>query len=569
MFSGRVDELDRMRDALPKSVFYLRHYSRRLFLGDLLAGITVGLVALPLAMAFAIASGVPPQSGLYCAIVAGFVISALGGSSTQIGGPTGAFVVVVFGIVAKYGLDGLFMCTMMAGVILILLGITGLGSAVKFIPRPVVVGFTNGIAVLIASTQIKDFFGLKIDKVPGEFAARISALAHNFRTLSSLETSLGVASLAVIVVFRRYVQRVPGYIVVLFAATAVVVAFKLPVQTIGTRFGGIPSGIPAIQIPRFRLDIMRPLLSPAIAVAMLGAIESLMSAVVSDRLSGDRHNPSVELVAQGVANVLSPLVGGLPATGAIARTATNIRSGAKTPVAGMIHSLTLLAIVLFAAPLARFIPLTVLAAILLVVSYGMGEWREIPGILRLSSLEIGVWLVTFALTVFADLTVAVEAGMILASLIYIRKVTQTTTVSEVTPEYLREGEAHILQQRDIPGYVSIFRIHGPFLFGATDKIDALYLRLPELPRIVILRLRNMTAIDATGIQALETLADRVRESGRVLIVCGAREQPALRMRSAGFDRHIGEENFCATVSDALERAREVETTRQEGPAVLA
>ena len=569
MFSGRVDELDRMRDALPKSVVYLRHYSRRLFLGDLLAGITVGLVALPLAMAFAIASGVPPQSGLYCAIVAGFVISALGGSSTQIGGPTGAFVVVVFGIVAKYGLDGLFMCTMMAGVILILLGITGLGSAVKFIPRPVVVGFTNGIAVLIASTQIKDFFDLKIDKVPGEFAARISALAHNFRTFSPLETFLGVASLAVIVVFRRYVQRVPGYIVVLFAATAVVVAFKLPVQTIGTRFGGIPSGIPAIQIPRFRLDIMRPLLSPAIAVAMLGAIESLMSAVVSDRLSGDRHNPSVELVAQGVANVLSPLVGGLPATGAIARTATNIRSGAKTPVAGMIHSLTLLAIVLFAAPLARFIPLTVLAAILLVVSYGMGEWREIPGILRLSSLEVGVWLVTFALTVFADLTVAVEAGMILASLIYIRKVTQTTTVSEVTPEYLREGEAHVLQQRDIPEYVSIFRIHGPFLFGATDKIDALYLRLPELPHIVILRLRNMTAIDATGIQALETLADRVRESGRVLIVCGAREQPALRMRSAGFDRHIGEENFCATVSDALERAREVETTRQEGPAILA
>ena len=569
MFSGRVDELDRMRDALPKSVLYLRHYSRRLFLGDLLAGITVGLVALPLAMAFAIASGVPPQSGLYCAIVAGFVISALGGSSTQIGGPTGAFVVVVFGIVAKYGLDGLFMCTMMAGVILILLGITGLGSAVKFIPRPVVVGFTNGIAVLIASTQIKDFFGLKIDKVPGEFAARITALAHNFRTFSPLETFLGVASLAVIVIFRRYVQRVPGYIVVLFAATVVVVAFKLPVQTIGTRFGGIPSGIPAIQIPRFRVDIMRPLLSPAIAVAMLGAIESLMSAVVSDRLSGDRHNPSVELVAQGVANVLSPLVGGLPATGAIARTATNIRSGAKTPVAGMIHSLTLLAIVLFAAPLARFIPLTVLAAILLVVSYGMGEWREIPGILRLSSLEVGVWLVTFALTVFADLTVAVEAGMILASLIYIRKVTQTTTVSEVTPEYLREGEAHVLQQRDIPEYVSIFRIHGPFLFGATDKIDALYLRLPELPHIVILRLRNMTAIDATGIQALETLADRVRESGRVLIVCGAREQPALRMRSAGFDRHIGEDNFCATVSDALERAREVETSRQEGPAVLA
>jgi SulP family sulfate permease len=563
MLSASLDDLKCMRDWLPKSVLCLRHYSRRMFFGDLLAGITVGLVALPLAMAFAIASGVPPQSGLYCAIVAGFTISALGGSSTQIGGPTGAFVVVVFGIVAKYGLDGLFMCTMMAGVILILLGVTGLGSAVKFIPRPVVIGFTNGIAVLIASTQIKDFFGLKIDKVPGEFAARISALAHNFSTFSPLETALGVASLAVIVFFRRYVQRVPGYIVVLFAATAAVVAFKLPVQTIGTRFGGIPSGFPPIHIPQFHVDIMRPLLSPAIAVAMLGAIESLMSAVVSDRLSGDRHNPNVELVAQGVANMLSPLVGGLPATGAIARTATNIRSGAKTPVAGMIHSLTLLAIVLFAAPLARFIPLTVLAAILLVVSYGMGEWREIPGILRMSSLEIGVWIVTFALTVFADLTVAVEAGMILASLVYIRKVTQTTTVSEVTPEYLRDGEAHILQPKNIPPYVSIFRIHGPFLFGATDKIDVVYGRLSDLPRIVILRLRNMTAIDATGIQALEALADRIRDSGRVLIVCGAREQPALRMRRAGFDHSIGEENFCVSVSAALDRARKIESALHE------
>ncbi len=550
-----------MNDWLPKSVLCLRHYSGKLFLSDLVAGITVGLVALPLAMAFAIASGVPPQAGLYCAIVAGFTISALGGSTTQIGGPTGAFVVVVFGIVSRYGLDGLFMCTLMAGVMLMLLGATGLGTAVKFIPRPVVVGFTNGIAVLIASTQIKDFFGLKIDKVPGEFAARMETLARHLPTLSLQETAFGVASLVVILFFRRFVQKIPGYIVVLFVGTAAVALFKLPVETIGTRFGGIPSGFPAMHVPQFRVDLMRPLISPAIAVAMLGAIESLMSAVVSDRLSGDRHNPNVELVAQGVANVLSPLFGGLPATGAIARTATNIRSGAKTPVAGMIHSLTLLAIILFAAPLARFVPLAVLASILLVVSYGMGEWREIPNILRLSSLEIGVWVVTFALTVFADLTVAVEAGMILASLVYIRKVTQTTTVSEVTPEYMKDGEAHVLQQKDIPPYVSIFRIHGPFLFGATDKIDTIDSRLPELPKIVVLRLRNMTAIDATGIQALEALATRVRESGRTLIVCGAREQPALRLRHAGFDTHIGEENFCVSVAEALERAREIEGSR--------
>jgi len=546
-----------MNNWLPKSVLCLKSYTKRMFVSDLLAGITVGLVALPLAMAFAIASGVPPQTGLYCAIVAGFAISALGGSSTQIGGPTGAFVVVVFGIVAKHGVDGLFMCTLMAGVILLILGATGLGTAVKFIPRPVVVGFTNGIAVIIASTQIKDFFGLKIEKVPGEFAARILTYVQNFSSFSPLETSLAVGALVVIVLFMLFVKRVPGYIVALFAGTAAVVVFKLPVETIGTRFGGIPSGFPRLVVPHFRVDLLRPLISPAITVAMLGAIESLMSAVVSDRMSGDKHNPNVELVGQGVANILSPLFGGLPATGAIARTATNIRSGAKTPVAGMIHALTLLAIVLFAAPLARFIPLSVLAAILLVVSYNMGEWREIPELFKQSRFEIVAWLVTFLLTVFADLTVAVEAGMILAVLVFIRKVTQTTTVSEATTEYIREGHVHILQHKEIPSYVSIFRIHGPFLFGATDKIDAIVSRLPDLPPIIILRLRNMTAIDSTGLQALENFADRVHESGRQLILCGAREQPAMRMHEAEFHEHVGAENICRSVAEALDRARDL------------
>jgi SulP family sulfate permease len=535
-------------------------------LADLLAGITVGLVALPLAMAFAIASGLPPQAGLYCAIVAGFTISALGGSSTQIGGPTGAFVVVVFGIVAKYGVDGLFMCTLMAGVILLILGIAGLGAAVKFIPRPVVVGFTNGIAVIIASTQIKDFFGLKIDKVPGEFLGRMEAYAHHFSSFSPLETALGIVALAVIIFFMLFVKKVPGYILALFLGTAAVYLLKLPVQTIGTRFGGIPSGFPAFNIPHFRVDLLRPLISPAITVAMLGAIESLMSAVVSDRMSGGKHNPNVELVGQGVANILSPLFGGLPATGAIARTATNIRSGARTPVAGMIHALTLLAIVLFAAPLARFIPLSVLAAILLVVSYNMGEWREIPELLKLSRLEIAIWLLTFLLTVFADLTVAVEAGMIMAVLVFIGKVTQTTTVSEVTADYIREGHVHILQHKEIPAYVSIFRIHGPFLFGATDKIEEIFTRLPQLPPILILRLRNMTAIDSTGIQALENLADRVRESGRQLILCGAREQPAKRLEQAEFHEHVAPESICSSIAEALERARKLyEESNKEHP----
>jgi SulP family sulfate permease len=552
-----------MKDWLPRSILSLQDYTWNKFAADALAGVTVGLVALPLAMAFAIASGVAPQAGLYCAIVAGFLISALGGSTTQIGGPTGAFVVVVYGIVAKYGLDGLFMCTLMAGVFLVILGATGLGTAVKYIPRPVVVGFTNGIAVLIASTQIKDFFGLKAGKVPGEFLARIEILARNFRSVSPLETGLGILALVLILVFMRFVKRVPGYIVALFAGTALVMILKLPVETIGTRFGGIPSGFPGIKIPRFHFDLLRPLISPAITVAMLGAIESLMSAVVSDRMSGDKHNPNVELVGQGIANIFSPLFGGLPATGAIARTATNIRSGAKTPVAGMIHALTLLAIVLFAAPLARFIPLSVLAAILLVVSYNMGEWREIPELLKLSPLEIGTWLITFALTVFADLTVAVEAGMILAALVFIRKVTSTTTVTQVTDEYLREGHVHILQHKEIPPYVTIFRIHGPFLFGATDKIEEIVHRLAELPSILILRLRNMTAIDATGLQALENLADAVHDSGRGFILCGAREQPARLMRQAEFELHVGPGNICPSIADALERAKKLHAEMEE------
>jgi SulP family sulfate permease len=296
-------------------------------------------------MAFAISSGVSPQAGLYCAIVAGFLISFLGGSTTQIGGPTGAFVAVVYGIVARYGLDGLFMCTLMAGILLVILGASGLGSLVKFIPRPVVVGFTNGIAVLIASTQIKDFFGIRVDNVPGEFFPRMVVVSRNFHSFSPVATSLAVIALVMIIVFARYVKRVPGYIVALFAGTVLVALLKLPVETIGTRFGGIPSGLPSLRIPHFRVDLLRPLISPAITVAMLGAIESLMTAVVSDRMSGGKHNPNVELVGQGVANIFSPLFGGLPATGAIARTATNIRAGAKTPVAGMVHALTLLAIV--------------------------------------------------------------------------------------------------------------------------------------------------------------------------------------------------------------------------------
>jgi SulP family sulfate permease len=541
---------------LPKSVLCLRDYSLNKFLHDLLAGITVGLVALPLAMAFAIASGLTPQAGIYCAVVTGFLISALGGSTTQIGGPTGAFVVVIAGIVAAHGVDGLFMCTVMAGVILVVMGLTGMGAAVKYIPRPIVIGFTNGIAILIASTQVKDFFGLQLEKVPGVFWSRMEALAQNFHTFSLEATLLAAGTIVIIIACRALSNRIPGAIVALVLGTLAVWIFKLPVETIGSRFHGIPSGLPHFHIPAFRFDLIHGLLGPALTVAMLGAIESLMSAVVSDRMSNDRHNPNVELVAQGIANMVSPMFGGLPATGAIARTATNIRAGAKTPVAGMIHALTLLAILLFASKLVSFVPMAVLAGILMVVSYNMGEWREIPSLLRLTKTDVSVWLVTFALTVFADLTVAVQAGMILAALLFISRVAATTTVSQVTDDYVEDGRVHILQDKDIPYYATIFRIHGPFLFGATDKIDVVTENIQKLPPVVILRLRNMTALDATGLFALEEVARTLKASGRSLIVCGAREQPLQLIQQTEFEDLVGPENICDNVQEALGRAEE-------------
>ena len=542
---------------LPASIRALQDYSARSFWHDVVAGVTVGLVALPLAMAFAIASGLSPQAGIYCAIVTGFTISALGGSRVQIGGPTGAFVVVIAGIVAKFGISGLFMCTMMAGVMLVILGVTGMGAAVKFLPRPVVIGFTNGIAVLIASTQIRDFLGLRIDRVPAEFLPRLEALARHLDTVNPAAAILGAVALAAIVVLRRTVPAIPGAIVALVAGTAAVMALGLPVETIGSRFGGIPGGFPAPHFPEFHAALIPTLIQPALTVAMLGAIESLMSAVVADQMSGDRHNPNVELVAQGIANIASPVFGGLPATGAIARTATNIRSGARTPVAGMVHAVTLLIVLLVAAPLASYIPMAVLGAILLVVSYNMGEWHDIPKLLRLTKTDISVWLVTFSLTVFADLTVAVEVGMILAALLFIRRVAATTTVSEVTPDYVESGRVHILQDKIIPSYVSVFRIHGPLLFGVTDKVSRILDRIPSLPPVVVVRLRNMTAIDATGLQALERLGEALHASGRTLVLCGAREQPAMLMQAAAFHQHVGERNICPNIEAALQRAAEI------------
>ncbi|MEQ1946239.1 MAG: SulP family inorganic anion transporter [Bryobacteraceae bacterium] len=542
----------------PKLFDILPTYRKEDFLADLISGITVGLVALPLAMAFGIASGVTPQAGLYTAIVGGFIVSLLGGSKIQIGGPTGAFVVIVAAIILKHGISGLYMVTMMAGVILLFLGFTGLGVAVRFIPRPVVIGFTNGIALLIASTQIKDFLGMKTAENPSEFIGRMGSIFSNLNLIDTKAAALGAVSLAVILLIPKVFPKVPGSIVALLVATAASATLGLPVETIGSRFGGIGSGLPTFQIPQFRADLILPLLPSAFTVAILAALESLLSAVVADSMSKDRHNSNAELIAQGIANIATPLVGGIPVTGAIARTATNARAGARSPISGIIHAFTLLGIVLALAPLAKFIPMATLAAVLFVVAYNMGEWREIGSIVRLSNADRSVWLITFVLTVVADLTVAVEVGMGLAALLYIYRIAQTTTVGVLTAEDIESGREHSLQDRQVPPYVTILRIHGPFLFGTTEKLMEETADLSNFAPIVMMRLRHMTAIDATGLHALEMLSDRCKKSGRTLLLCGARRQPAHMLQRADFVEHIGKDNILLHAQAALERARVIQ-----------
>ncbi len=532
-------------------------YGRPQLISDLVAGVTVGLVALPLAMAFGIASGTTPEAGLYTAIVGGFLVSLLGGSSVQIGGPTGAFVVIVAGIIAAHGTSGLLMVTMMAGALLVVLAITGLGTAVRFIPRPILIGFTNGIAVLIASTQITDALGLTMATVPGEFLERMEAYWHALPTTHWPAVAFTAGSLAVILIVPRLVRKVPGAIAALVFGTIASMLMPGVVETVGSRFGGIPSGLPTFALPEFRADLILPLFPAALTVALLCAVESLLSASVADRMTGEVHNPHAELLAQGVANIAVPLVGGIPVTGAIARTATNIRAGAISPISGIVHAVTLLTVVLVLAPLAQHIPMATLAAVLFVVAWNMGEWFEIPGVVRLGMQDRVVWLVTFALTVLADLTVAVQLGMVLAALLYVYRVSETSSVTIVTPSYIEEGEQHSLQLQDVPAYVSILRIHGPFLFGTTDKLALATRDLDALRSIVIVRTRNMTAIDATGLYALESLADRLHQSGRHLVLCGARDQPAHMLQQARFVEHIGMANITPSVQAALKRAREI------------
>jgi SulP family sulfate permease len=542
----------------PKLIDSLKGYNRRDLTRDLTAGITVGLVALPLAMAFAIASGVKPQAGLFTAVIAGFIISALGGTKVSIGGPTGAFIVILYGIGVKYGLDNLAICTMMAGVILFLMGLARMGNMIKFIPYPVTMGFTSGIAVLIFTTQIKDFFGLQMDKMPSEFVERMGALAAHLNTMQWPTVVLAAASLGIILFWpKSWQRRVPGPIIALLLGTLAVALFRLPVETIGSKFGGIPQGFPVPHLPSFAWDNVRHLFQPAITIALLAAIESLLCAVVADGMIDDRHDSNQELMAQGLANICSPLFGGIAATGAIARTATNVKSGARTPVAGIIHALTLLLILLVAAPLAKYIPLATLSAVLVNVAFHMGEWHNFARLPKWPRSDAIVYLATFGLTVIIDLTAAVEIGMVLAAVLFIKRVSETSHITEVDETTETDGPQHSLVGKDIPEGVMLYRIFGAFFFGVADKLESALQRLKQEPEILILRMRAVVAMDASGLNALEDLYDRLRRKGKHLILSAPHTQPYQVMEKAGFLDQIGRENVCADVDAALARAREI------------
>ncbi len=542
----------------PRLIECLKDYDRGQFRADLIAGLTVGIVALPLAMAFGIASGVTPEAGIFTAVVAGFIISALGGSRVQIGGPTGAFIVIVFGILAEYGPVNLAICTIMAGVILFIMGFARLGSAIKFIPYPVTMGFTSGIAVLIFSTQIKDFLGLHVDKVPAEFVEKLITLGSALGTLHWPTLALALVSLLIMVFWpHKWARAVPGSIVALLGGTLAVALFDLPVDTIGTRFGGIPEGLPPIQIPEISLSMLGSLIQPATTIALLAAIESLLSAVVADGMIDDRHDSNQELMAQGIANMVSPLFGGIAATGAIARTATNVKSGGRTPVAGIVHAVTLLAILLVAAPLAKSIPLAVLSAVLVKVAYNMGEWHHFTRLLKWPRSDAAVFLTAFALTVLIDLTVAVEVGMVLAAILFIKRLADTTQVSAVDPSNDTEGAMHTLTGKEIPEEVQVFRIFGPFFFGVADRLETALKRAQREPKIVILRMRKVNVMDATGLNALEDLFEKLRGHQRHLILSTIQPQPHEVMERSGFLDQIGRNNVCPDTDAALARAREI------------
>ena len=546
---------------VPKFFTTIQDYSREQLTRDLIAGVIVGVVALPLAIAFAIASGLPPERGLYTAIVAGFLISLLGGSRVQIGGPTGAFVVIVSGIVLKYGVDGLVVATLMAGFILVAFGVLRLGAAIKFIPYPVTIGFTSGIALIIFSSQIRDLLGLEMQSVPSAFLPKWDAYAHAFDTVNGWALGVAGATFAIILFWPRISRRIPGPFVALIVTTALAQLLHLPVETIGARFGAIHAGLPRPGIPHLSIAIVGALVGPAFTIAMLGGIESLLSAVVADGMIGGRHRSNMELVAQGLANIASPLFGGMPATGAIARTATNIKNGAATPVAGMMHALTLLLITLFFGRWAALIPLATLAAILIVVAFHMSEWRTFVSEFRAPKSDVAVLLATFLLTVLVDLTVAIEVGMVLAAFLFMRRMAEVTNIKVLTHEFEDptddfEHDPNAVRRRVVPEGVQVYEITGPFFFGAAEMFKDRVSRIAGKPKVLILRMRHVPAIDSTGLHALRDVVLRSEREGTLVILSDVHAQPVVALERSGLYDELGEVNIHGNIDDALNRARD-------------
>ncbi len=545
----------------PKLVTALATYDRSQFTADLIAGVTVGVIALPLAMAFAIASGLPPERGIFTAIVAGFLVSALGGSRVQIGGPTGAFVVIVAGITTRFGYEGLVCCMLMAGCFLVAFGLLRMGGLIKFIPFPVTTGFTTGIAVVIFSTQIKDLLGLRMEAPPAEFLAKWNAYLSHTHTINPAAAGIGCGVIVAVVLMRRYWPRIPAMLIAMIAATVVSTALNLDVETIGNRFGDLPRTLPRPWLPSLAHVDFRELISPALTVALLAAIESLLSATVADGMTGGRHRPNVELIAQGFGNIASAVFGGIPATGAIARTATNVKSGAKTPVAGMIHALTLALLLLFFAPWAKMIPLAALAGILVVVSYNMSEIGHFRRLLRAPRSDVMVLLCTFALTVFVDLTVAVEVGVVLASLLFIRRMSEVSSVGMITRELTGDedepADPNAIALREVPPGVEVFEVQGPFFFGAADRFKEMMRMLEGPVPVIILRIRQVPAIDATGLHVLREFHRRCDREHSQLILSGVHAQPLFALQRSGIWDEIGSENIFGNIDDALDRARDL------------
>lgn len=553
-------------DFKPRLLQCLKNYNRKTFVADLMAGIIVGIVALPLAIAFGIASGVTPEKGIITAIVAGFVISALGGSKVQIGGPTGAFIIIIYGIIQQYGIEGLTIATLMAGVFLILFGFLHLGTIIKFIPYPIVVGFTSGIAVTIFTTQVKDLFGLNIASVPSDFIEKWICYFNNFSTVDLWSSVIGIVSVVIIMLTPKVSKKIPGSLVAIIVMTVAALLLKQfagveSIETIGDRFA-ISNSLPEATVPALSWETIKNLVSPAITIAILGAIESLLSAAVADGVIGDHHNSNTELIAQGVANLASPIFGGIPATGAIARTMTNINNGGRTPIAGIVHAVVLLLIFLFLMPLAKYIPMACLAGVLVVVSYDMSGWRSFLAMMKNPKSDVTVLLITFFLTIIFDLTIAIEVGLIIACLLFMRRMSETTDVhvisNEINPDD-EDSDMHLgnIEHLTIPKGVEVYEINGPYFFGAGNRFEEIMATLGDRPQVRIIRMRKVPFVDSTGIHNLTNLCEMSQKEGIQIVLSGVTEKVHSQLNKAGFYDIVGQDNICSHIDIALDRAKEI------------